>query len=117
MKYIIIDPDEGVFLGTAKNDELELIPRVPEGVRILALFSSNNIFEITKAVSFKTEEEAEKYATKYIRHGCPKAFVVGVEDNNPKSQFVDIVDIVKAGYGNFAWEMIEALPMYSDQIH
>lgn len=116
MKYIIIDPDEGIFLGTAKNEELDNIRGVPPGVRILALFSSHNIFDITKAVSFKTKTEALHYLQTYIRHGCPKAFVAAIDasDNN---EFVDVIDIVKAGYGEYATDMIDAIPMHNKQIH
>jgi len=115
-KYIIIDPESGIFLGTAKNDELELLD-VPPGTKIVALFSSNNVFEITKAVAFFTKEDAEEYINIYIKRRCPYAFVGEIESSDDESNYVDIVDIVKAGYGDHAWDMIDYLPLISDSLH
>jgi hypothetical protein len=116
MKYIIIDPEEGVFLGTAKNDELDSISGVPAGVKILALFSTHNIFDITKAVSFNSSNEAEQYLKTYIQRGCPKAFVAKI-DAPASNEFVDVIDIIKAGYGEYTREMVDAIPMYNKEIH
>lgn len=116
MKYIIIDPNEGIFLGTAKNDELSNIRGVPPGVKILALFSSHNIFDITKAASFNSRAEAEDYLYTYIYKNCPKAFIAEV-DAPGNHEFVDVVDIVKSGYGEYARDMVDAIPMHNNNIH
>lgn len=115
-KYIIIDPEAGVFLGTAKNDELEFFD-VPPGTKIVALFSSNNILEITKAVGFSKRVDAEKYIKTYLTYFAKGAFVACVEDCSDDSPYVDIIDIVRAGYGEFAWDMIDAMPMHSESLH
>lgn len=116
MKYIIIDPQEGVFLGTAKNSELDMIRGVPAGVKILALFSSHNVFDITKAVSFNSKTEASEYLSTYIRRGCPNAFVAAI-DVPETEEFVDVIDIIKSGYGKYTSEMVDALPMINKSIH
>lgn len=115
-KYIIIDDDEGIFLGTAKNDEVELFD-VPPGTKIVALFSSHNILDITKAVGFFTEEDAHSYIARYLKRFTPNCYVVPVEADDDDSPYVDTIDIVKAGYGEHAWDMIDALPMPSQYFH
>ena len=46
-KYIIIDPEEGIFLGTAKNEDMMFVDRHPKDNRLVALFSCNNVMDIT----------------------------------------------------------------------
>ena len=117
MKYIIVDPEEGIFLGTAKNEELADIRGLPFGVKILALFSSHNIFEITKAVGFDSFYEAQDYLDTYISKGMPNAFIAPIETGPQKHHFVDIIDIVRAGYGEYAKDMIDSIPMHNTTIH
>lgn len=107
MRYIIIDPYEGVFLGTKSEP-------APGGVKVMVLFSKNNYFDITKAVCWKTVKEAENYLSTFIKRGFPEAFVTEVD---VKTDYVDVVDLVKAGYGEHAIEMFEALPMENTSIH
>jgi hypothetical protein len=107
MRYIIIDPEEGIFLGTHGNP-------VPAGVRIVPLFSRQNLFEITKAASWSTKEEASAYLSRYLRSGCPKAFVAQIDS---KQDFVDVIQIVKSGYGKYAEEMVDAIPMDNRSVH
>lgn len=104
MRHIIIDPDEGVFLGTKGERDM----------RIMAMFSAHNILEVTKCVSFNSYEEANAYYHTYLKNMSPSAFIVPIECD---SEFVDIVDIVKAGYGSYACDMIDALPMPNERIH
>jgi hypothetical protein len=37
-----------------------------------------------------------------------------VENKDP---YVDVIDIVKSGYGEFAWDLIDAMPMPSQYFH
>lgn len=115
-KHIIIDSEAGIFLGTAKNDEVEYFD-VPPGTKIVALFSSNNILDITKAVGFFTKDEAEDYLNVYLKRFARTAFIVPIYDCDDKSPYVDIIDIVKAGYGEHAWDMIDAMPMPNQYFH
>jgi hypothetical protein len=116
MKYIIIDPEEGIFLGTAKHEDMQFLPRHPNDGRLIAMFSRNNLLDITKAVGFFNMEDAERYLKIYISKRCPYAFIGSVEDDTP-GPYVDTIDIVKSGYGEYAWDMIDALPMPSQMDH
>lgn len=117
-KFIIIDPEEGIFLGTAKPDDIPYIERHPRDGRLIALFScnNNNALDIIKAVGFFTKDDAERYLHIYIKNRCNAAFVAEVKDDSV-GPYVDVVSIVKAGYGEFAWDMIDALPSYSEMEH
>jgi hypothetical protein len=53
----------------------------------------------------------------YIGKRFPESFVASVQDENNNDPYVDVVDIVKSGYGEYAWGMIDALPTPSDTIH
>jgi hypothetical protein len=116
MKYIIIHPTEGIFLGTTKNHGLDVEGEI-QSPRILALFSSNNIFDIVKAVGFFTEKDALEYRKLYIGRRFPESFVAGIQDDDDNNPYVDVIDIVKSGYGEYAWGMIDALPTVTDSLH
>lgn len=116
VKHIIIDPHEGIFLGTLKNHETSFMDRAPDDNRLLALFSTNNIMDITKAVAFPDKEDAYKYMFQYIKKSYPQAFVAAIKDDS-LGPYVDTVAIVKAGFGEYAWDMIDALPMPSQLDH
>lgn len=119
MKYIIVHPTEGIFLGTTKNHGLgvETERGETQSPRLLALFSSHNIYDIVKAVGFFTEQAALEYRKLYIGQRFPESFVVSVDSSKNDTQYVDVIDIVKAGYGEYAWGMIDALPMPTDVLH
>ena len=115
-KYIIIDPEEGIFLGTAKNEEISFMDEDPTDNRLIALFSSLNPLEITKAVGFFDKTDAEEYWRIYLKRRCPRAFIAPIMDNT-KGPYADVVNIVKSGYGKHAWDLIDCLPMQSDLEH
>jgi len=105
MRYIIIDPKDGVFLGTAQ---------IPETGDYRMLFSANNIYEITKSTAWTSREDAEHYMQKYVKKFCPFSYVVEIDCNE---DFADVVDIVKSGYGEFTHDMLDFMPLYSELIH
>jgi len=120
MKYIIIDPEDGIFLGTTGRSEISehLGHGVPDDARIIALFSSHNVFDITKAAAFPTEKDAKVYLHRYIGRRCPDAFVAPIEtDDMAFAPYVDVVDIIRAGYSEYTEDMVDALPMQSQHIH
>ena len=118
MKYIIIDPEDGVFLGTAGRHQIgHLEMDIPPEARTIALFSSNNVFDITKAAAFFDEEEAKQYLRQYIGRRFPKAFIAKINVPTDFNPYVDVVDIVKSGYGQYALDMIDAMPMDNQNIH
>lgn len=115
-KYVIIDPEDGVFLGTTGRDVAEAFIDIPKGARVIALFSNNNIFDLTKAAAFFSERDADEYMRAYIKRQSSKAFVAKVESNS-KEPYVDVIDLIKSGYGEYVWDMIDAMPMNNQNIH
>lgn len=107
MRYIIIDPEEGVFLGT-KDD--------PTRRGVGMLFSNHNLFELTKACSWKTEKSARDYLNYYIKRHLPYAHVAPV-DVSDNTEHVSVIDIIKSGYAEYCAGMIEAIPMDNTRIH
>lgn len=115
-KYIIIDPEDGVFLGTTGRDAAESYIDVPRGARIIALFSNNNIFDLTKAAAFRSENDAKDYMDAYIKRPHSNAFIADVESDS-KDPYVDVIDIIKSGYGEYVEDMIDAMPMPNQFYH
>lgn len=115
-KYIIIDPDDGIFLGTTGRDTAEAYIDVPRGARVIALFSNNNIFDLTKAAAFFTEKDAIEYMHAYIKRPHSKVFVAEVETSD-KTPYADVIDIIKSGYGEHTWDMVDAIPMLNQLYH
>ena len=115
-KFVIIDPADGVFLGTTGRDAAEAFIDVPKGARVIALFSGNNIFDLTKAAAFFTEKDADEYMRAYIKRPTSGSFVAKVSSDS-KDPYVDVVDLIKSGYGEYVEDMIDAMPMLSQNIH
>ena len=99
MRYLIVEKEKGLFLGS---------------FRTLYLFAKGNIFGIVKAPSFGTEVDAEYYIANYLPKEDAKYGVISVES---KDKYVSIIDIIKAGYGEYTHDLIEFLPMQSEAIH
>lgn len=116
-KYIIIDPEDGIFLGTTGRKEVSGYRDLPPQADIIALFSSDNIFDLTKAAAFPNKDDAERYMNTYILRRSPKAFVAEVNAADKNSPFVDLVDIIKSGYGDYTGDMIDAIPMTNQLYH
>lgn len=115
-KYIIIDPEDGIFLGTTGRDTAEAFIDIPRSARVIALFSGNNIFDLTKAAAFYSEKDADDYMRAYIKRPSSGAFVAEVKSES-KDPYVDVVDIIKSGYGEYVEDMIDAMPMLSQHVH
>ena len=103
-RYIIVDKNKGVFLGTYTPADFG---GDPEDKQVYALFASNNHFRLTQACSFKTAISAETY----IKDVFPKnkgfnlkAFAVTTE-----LEFPSVVDIIKSGYGAYTHDMVDGL--------
>jgi hypothetical protein len=115
-KYIIIDPQDGIFLGTAKNEDVNFMDAKVDDRRLIALFSINNMLGITKAVGFFKKSDAYYYMDVYIKERYPEAFVAEVHDEL-EGPYVDTISIVKSGYGEYAWDMIDEIPYPSQLVH
>ena len=107
MKYIIIDPDKGIFLGTRHDDE-------NDGVGML--FSAYNFLELTQAVCWDTRRQCFEYMHKFIRPHLHHCFIAEIESYSEKS-YVSIADICRSGYGDHGTEMIDALHMPNTWTH
>tara|TARA_B110000503_G_scaffold22114_1_gene33927 strand:+ start:1750 stop:2073 length:324 start_codon:yes stop_codon:yes gene_type:complete len=107
MRYIIIDPDEGIFLGTREDKEMG-------GMGML--FSSHNFLYITRAVCWDNKDDARSYMFRHIKRHLQYCFIAEI-DSTTKNKYVDIKDICNAGFGDYATDMIDALDMPSEAVH
>ena len=107
MRYIIIDPDEGIFLGTKRDEEMG-------GMGML--FSAHNFLSITRATCWKTRQEATSYMYRHIKRHMEHCFVAEI-DSDTEEPFVSIPDICRSGFGGYAWDMIDVMPTPSQELH
>jgi hypothetical protein len=99
MRYLIIEKDRGLFLGTYRE---------------VSLFAKGNIFSIAKAPSFRSEDEAMSYIEHVLSHDKGGYGVIAINSNE---LYIGVIDIIKAGYGEYTHDLIDALPMISRSIH
>jgi hypothetical protein len=108
MRYVILDPQHGIFLGTHTSKAFD-----PSG-SILSLWSRYNVFALTRAYSFDTKHEASMYLDHYLYEDFPDCFVATV---NTDEKYIDVVDLLKCGLGSFTYDMMDGLPMQNQSIH
>lgn len=108
MRYIILDPEHGVFLGTHTSRAFD------ESGSVLSLWSRRNIFNLTRAYSFDTKTDAYLYLEHYLLDNFPGAFVTTI---NSEEKYVDVVDLLKCGLEQFTFDMIDGLHMPSESLH
>jgi hypothetical protein len=106
MRYVILDRKEGVFLGTHVDESLD-----PEGV-VFVLWSKDNVFSCHKAYSFENKSEATIFAETTLKR-WPLAQVASVKTED---KYVDVIDLLKSGYGKYTHDMIDCIPC-SDTVH
>lgn len=109
-RYIIVDQQKGVFLGTYTPADFG---GDPSDKQTYALFASNNHFGLTQACSFRTAQSAESYIKDVFPKGKGfhlRAFPVATEHEYPS-----VVDIIKSGYGDYTYDMVEGL--FEDEEH
>lgn len=99
MRYLIVEKDKGVFLGS---------------VRSSFLFAKYNIFPVVKAPSFDSEASAEYYIENYLPKEDRQYGVIQIDVTD---KYVSIVDIIKQGYAEYTHELIDFMPMQSEAIH
>lgn len=107
MRYVITHNREGVFLGTHIDTSMD-----PDGV-VFVLWSKDNVFSCSKAYSFENHREAQMFAETTLRR-WPSAKVQKVESSE---KYVDVVDLLKEGMGDYTFDMIDHIPMANEQIH
>lgn len=99
MRYLIVEKELGLFLG------------VYQGVFI---FAKDNSFPIIKAPGFDSPDDAEYYIAKYFPKENKKYGVIDVETND---KYVNIIDVIKSGYKEYTYNLIDFIPMLSGAIH
>jgi hypothetical protein len=99
-RYIIICKDRGVFVGI-------------DGV--FAFFAKGCPLKTYHAASFPSYAEAEAFATNNLNHTHEYGFmIIGIEAKGP---YVNVVDIIKAGYGDYTHNMITNMPSFQPTMH
>ena len=99
MRYMIVDKEKGLFLGTLNDYHM---------------FAKGNIFTVIKAPSFDTEEKAMTYIAYISKLG---GFDLGVISLDTNQKYVNITEVIKQGYGDYTHDLINFLPMLSEEIH
>ena len=96
---MLIDKEMGVFLGTYTR---------------YVLFAENDFFEITKVYTFETEEKAQAFVHKNLDLTKLNYFIAPIES---EEQYVSIVDVIKAVYGDYTATLMNNLQMISNSAH
>ena len=104
-RYIIIDENRGVFLGTYTEEDIG--KQSSDNSKNYALFACNNPFGVTKACSFSSEEKA----IAYIQDVFPKRrwSTLSPKPVESDNEYPDVVDIIKSGYSEYTYDMIDGL--------
>lgn len=101
-RYIILDKDRGVFLGTYNGEDLGA-----DDGRIYACFAADNPFGLTNSCSFRSYNIAEYFIRDTFSPQRKKhLMVVPVET---ESEFPSVVDIIKSGYADYTFDMIDGM--------
>lgn len=103
LRYIIVDEEMGVFLGTYDAEQLGI-----EGDhRMYACFAENNPFGLTTACSFKTMRIAEHFINDMFpkkKQGSLLALPVQTD-----TEFPSVVDMIKSGYVDHCGDMLDQM--------
>lgn len=121
-RYVIIDDDNGVFLGTYTMADFQVEEDFFEGHedanldKSFALFAKDNPFSIHRACSFETAEEAKRFIKDSFG---VKASELSLKTAPVKcsSYYPDVVDLVKSGYGDYTYDMLDGLESPSEKMH
>lgn len=98
-KYIVINKEKGVFLGAYSG---------------YAFFAKTDPVGIPKAFAFDTPDVAKLFIDTNMTRYANNTFYVPIET---KSTYPSVSDIIKAGYGDYTYNMMDYLPMPSEAIH
>jgi hypothetical protein len=101
-RYIVVDQNLGVFLGTYAGEDLGL-----DSEKTFACFAANNPYKLTTACSFKTEEVAEVFINEIFPDHRKKFLnILPVESD---AEFPSVVDIIKSGHENYTFNMMDGM--------
>ena len=102
-RYIISDPDMGIFLGTYNGYDLG---KAEDG-RVYACFAANNPFGLTTCCSFKSERSARHYIKDMFPQKKQNELVTKAIECD--SEFPTVIDLIKNGLGEHTFDMIDGL--------
>jgi hypothetical protein len=98
-RYLLINKEMGVFLGTYLK---------------YVLFAKSDAEEIVKAYSFSDEESARIFAMKGAEMSQEDYFIAPIQAND---KYVHVVDLIKAGYGDHVYNLMNNIEMVSYEVH
>jgi hypothetical protein len=98
-KYLAINKEKGVFLGTYSG---------------YAFFAKTDPTGMSNAYAFDDENTARFFLNTNLPAQANSTFFVPIDS---KANYVSVVDIIKAGYGDYTYKMMDALPMVSTTVH
>jgi hypothetical protein len=126
-RYVIIDETNGVFLGTYTM--LDFQEEIEEGFlssnenmstedwnKSFALFAKDNPFEIYRACSFATIEEAKRFI-KDAFGTAAKKLKLKTAPVTCSSYYPDVIDLIKSGHGVHTFDMMDGLESPSKHLH
>lgn len=103
-RYIIIDYNRGVFLGTYSDED---VGSDSDPDKRYALFANNNPFYITRACSFKSANMARAYIQDVFPQ--PRWHDLAAMPVDSDDEYPDVIDIIKSGYGDHVYDMLDGL--------
>jgi hypothetical protein len=102
-KTLIYEKTRGIFIGTIGN---------------IAVFSRQDVLQSTKAFGFAKKQEAVAYVEKFMPSIKDTAEFIEIPVNvgnlsiekPDEHDYIDVVDIIRAGYGKHSKEMFLNMP-------
>lgn len=99
MRFIIVEEEKGVFLGAYNK---------------FAVFAENDALGMTKAFSFDTRLQAQRYIDKAFEKDDNAYKIIEID---AKVIYVKVEDIIRQGYGKYTHYLMDNIPMKSQAIH
>ena len=99
MRFIIVEEEKGVFLGAYNK---------------FAVFAENDALGMTKAFSFDTKLQAQRYIDKAFEKDDNAYKIIEID---AKVIYVKVEDIIRQGYGKYTHYLMDNIPMKSQAIH
>ena len=99
MRFIIVEEEKGVFLGAYNK---------------FAVFAENDALGMTKAFSFDTRLQAQRYIDKAFEKDDNAYKIIEID---AKVIYVKVEDIIRQGYGKYTHYLMDNIPMKSQAVH
>jgi hypothetical protein len=117
VRYLIVSETYGFFLGAHASYVFESIfGKTDSGSKnkMYAIFAKENPFGIYAAASFSSKADAQYYMDNYLSKIHNDLKIVDVESNH---KHVSVTDLIRAGFVEYTHDMMDNLPMFSEEIH